>query len=85
MAKAREQSDWLRLGVAVAWLVSRNGFTEKPIHPFDVIPGPYRPPAHGGREKTPEEKADENRRGWAALDRFFGGEHGRGQRRQRRR
>lgn len=73
MAEARQRADWLKVGIAVAWLVNRNGFTREPLDPLKVIPPQFRPPPEPEREKTPEEVAEENRLAWVVLDRVFGG------------
>lgn len=72
MALARQRADWMRTGVAVAWLVNRNGWTRKPIDPLEVIPAPFRPPPAPRRERTPEERAAESRLAWKVLDTYFG-------------
>ena len=73
MATARQQAEWLRVGVAVAWVVNRNGFTKEPVHPLAVIPEPYRPPPDPPQMLTPEEREAESKLAWGVMDRFFGG------------
>jgi hypothetical protein len=72
MAEARQQSDWLRLGIAVMWIVNRNGWTKEPISAADVIPAIFRPPPGPEPERTPEEIESENRQAWHVLDAVFG-------------
>jgi len=73
MAVARQRAGWLRAGVAVAWVVNRNGWTRQAVSPLDVIPPQFRPPVPPEPEKSPEQLADESRRAWHVLDRYFGG------------
>ncbi len=60
------------MGAAVCFIVNRNGWTRQPLTLCDVIPETFRPPPEPERTKTPEEQAEENRRGWRVLDSFFG-------------
>lgn len=72
MARARQRAEWLRVGIAVMWIVNRNGFTKEPIDPLKVIPAQFRPPPEPVPELTEEEKAEESRQAWFVLDTFFG-------------
>lgn len=71
MARARQCADWLKVGIAVAFVVNRNGWTKQPISPLVVIPAQFRPPPEPEPEKTPEELAAESRLAWGLLDTFF--------------
>jgi hypothetical protein len=73
MAEARERAEWLRVGVAVAWVVNHGGFVRKPVSPVKVIPKPFRPKPPPPR---PAATAEESRRGWHVLDSWLGGMHG---------
>lgn len=72
MAEARQRAEWLRVGVLGSWVINRNGWTREPVNPLDLIPAPFRPPAAPVRVLSAEERAEESRRGWHVLDRFFG-------------
>lgn len=73
MAAARQRAEWLRVGVAVAWLVNRNGFAKEALHPLAVIPEPFRPPPERPRRLSEAERASESKVAWRLMDRFFGG------------
>lgn len=73
MATARQRAEWMRVGVAVAWVVNKSGFAKEAISPWSVIPEPYRPPPPPKRVLTPEERESESRLAWGVMDRFFGG------------
>lgn len=73
MAEARQKAEWLRVGVAVAWVVNRNGWTKEAVQPLSVIPECYRPALPPPPELTPAEKAAQSRMAWAVLDTVFGG------------
>ena len=72
MAEARQRAEWARVGIAVAWVVSRNGMTKEPLTPLQVIPPQFRPPVPPPRVLTEQEKESENRLAWMLLDRAFG-------------
>lgn len=71
MSESRQKSDWVKVGIAVAWLVNRNGWTKEAISPADVIPEAYRPEAVEEVPKTPEQVEEESRIAWRLLDQYF--------------
>ena len=73
MAEVRLEHEWLRAAVPAAWVINRNGWTKEPVDPLRIIPPPFRPEPEPPPPKTAEQVAFENRLGWGALDRFFGG------------
>lgn len=73
MGEARNRAEWLRVGVAVSFVVNNSGFRSKPLSPLAVIPPPFRPAEEPAPEKSPEQVEEENRRAWMVLDRVFGG------------
>lgn len=73
MALARQRAEWLRVGIAVAFVVNRNGWTQQAISPLMVIPEQFRPEPEPEPELTPEDLAAESELAWRMLDRAFGG------------
>ncbi len=72
MATSRQQSDWLKVGVGVAWIVNKNGWTKEPLDPMAIIPEPYRPDwAKQPRELGDEERAVEHDDAMRMLDAYF--------------
>jgi hypothetical protein len=72
MAMGRQRAEWLRVGVMVAAIVNRNGWTTDPLDPIAVIPPAYRPPAPPPFPKSPDQAAVESKRAWHVVDKFFG-------------
>lgn len=70
MAMAKERSDWARTAVMTSWLIA--AFNGQQIAPFKIIPPQFRPPLVPERAKSPEQRADESKRAWHVLDRYFG-------------
>jgi hypothetical protein len=73
MCLARQRAEWLRVGIGVAFVVNRNGWTQQAISPLAVIPEAFRPEPEPVPELTTEERAEQSRIGWRLLDRAFGG------------
>lgn len=72
MADARQRSDWLKVGVAVAELVNRGGFAKQALDPLKVIPPQFRPRPDPPPELTDEEEAEGRRAAWSKFDAAFG-------------
>jgi hypothetical protein len=73
MAEAKQRADWLKVGIATAWIINKNGWTKQPVNPLTIIPEQFRPPPEPVPEKSEEQLAEENRLAWGVLDRVFGG------------
>jgi hypothetical protein len=72
MAEARRQEEWVRVGVAVAWVVNSNGFRKgRPLTPLQAIPRPFRPKPPPPRPPRVA-GAEESRQGWFVLDSWLG-------------
>ena len=71
MAVARQRAEWLRIAGMVCW-IGPAVWGKEPLKPERVIPKEYRPPKPVGLEMSPEEKAEQSRRGWHVMNRFFG-------------
>lgn len=71
MAEAKQQADWLRVGVATAWAANVSGNLSKPVTPAKIIPPQFLPPPEPPPKLTPEELAAESKRAWALMDTAF--------------
>lgn len=71
MAAARQRAEWLRIGIAVSWIINRNGFTRKSVDPLAIIPVQFRPPPEPVPELTVEEREAESRLAWSVVNTYF--------------
>lgn len=62
MSKARQQAEWLRVGMMTGWM--------KGVSPWKVIPRCYHPEIDD-RQLSPDLEAIESDRAWRVLDSYM--------------
>lgn len=71
MARARQQAEWARVGVAAAWIVNATQGGWK-VDPKKIVPRQFWGDEPDAPELTPEEKKMARRYFWSRFDKVSG-------------